>query len=148
MIADRGAHAISSYARGQAIWALEAAASSGLTLHEVIDSGSMPARLARKACDAVMRTGCASAVKLEAAAMLRDGWSPGRSMTFSPARSIDQVGGSGKACAVCARDVSGRPVKIESLGRGGADVVVCSGEGCDRSPREGRHSFGRGDRMI
>jgi hypothetical protein len=99
---------------------LELAANNGLGIDEVEDPGLPAARLAKQARDAVLRVGCASAVKLR----------------------------PGQTCAICTREVAGRPIRTESIGRGDADVVVCSGWGCDLSQDARRHSFGRGDPTV
>ncbi len=125
-----------------AVHILELAANSGLTLEEVGDPSEESLRLAKRARRAVMRAGCCSAVKLEAAAMLREGWLPGQKLAKIPSRVF--TGSAGQSCAICARDVSGRLVCVDELGRGGAGVVVCSGWGCDLPSREGNHSFGHG----
>lgn len=122
---------------------LELAAINGLMIDEVGDPSVEAVRLARRARDAVLRAGCSSAVKLEAAAMLRDGWRPRQKMILLPAKI--SKGSPGQSCAVCARDMTDRPVRVESIGRGDADVLMCAGWGCDREqrPTEGNHSFGR-----
>lgn len=123
---------------------LELAAINGLPIDEVGDPDVRAVRLARRARDAVLLVGCSSAVKLEAAAMLRDGWRPRQKMTLLPTRVSE--GPPGKSCALCARDVAGRPVRVEPIGQADGDVLVCAGWGCDQGhrPREGNHSFGRG----
>ncbi len=126
-----------------AAYLLDLAANNGLAVEEVGDPNAAAVALARKARDAVLRAGCSSAVKLEAAAMLRDGWEPRRKLRLLPAPL--RLGAARQCCAICTRDVSGRPIRLEELGRGGAEVVVCAGWGCDRTSREGNHSFGLGD---
>lgn len=61
----------------RAIRALELAANNGLLLDEVGELCREPLDLARFTIDTVLRAGVGTAVKLEAAALLRDGWMPG-----------------------------------------------------------------------
>lgn len=65
----------------RAALALEMSANGGITLTEVGVSGAV-LRLAVAALEAVVGCGATSASRLEAAAMLRDGWRPGQSMVL------------------------------------------------------------------
>jgi len=82
--------------RSAAVLGLELSANNGLTLPEAGLKGAA-LQLALAALDAVIHCGASSASRLEAAAMLRDGWRPGRPMfligsdDLDLARSSDQL---------------------------------------------------------
>jgi hypothetical protein len=74
--------------RSAAVLGLELSANNGLTLPEVGLKGAA-LQLALAALDAVVHCGASSASRLEAAAMLRDGWRPGRPMFLIGSDDLD-----------------------------------------------------------
>ena len=74
--------------RSRAVLGLEMSANSGLPLAEV-GLGGAALQLALAALEAVISCGASSASRLEAAAMLRDGWRPGRPMFLIGPRDLD-----------------------------------------------------------
>ena len=86
---DRSVAAIESRGhRHRAVLALEMSANSGMTLTEVGARGAA-LRLALAALESVVGCGVTSASRLEAAAMLRDGWRPGRPMFLVRVEDLD-----------------------------------------------------------